>query len=157
VSRKYPRSSPNALGSMRYIPGIRSWVAFMLVFPFRSRADPCLRLPALHALDQVLSVTRLAQWLGKLQDLLRGDPAVVESHFLWTGDLQALSLDNGLDEVAGGQHILWVTSVEPGNASPHAFQVQVTQLQVLLIQVRDFQLSPRRRRQRLGKLHRPLI
>lgn len=89
-----------------------------------------------------MAVAVLLELVGLLKKLLLGEPALVEANFFEAGDLVALALFNGFNELRGFQKTFVGASVEPGEAPAQLFYVQLTLFQVGTINAGNFQFAP---------------
>ena len=94
--------------------------------------------------QQVLAITILGQRLGECLELFRRDPALAEGDFFRAGDLEALALLDGGDELAGFEQAVVGAGVEPGVAAAHDLDVELALFEVEAVEVGDFQFTARR-------------
>ena len=94
--------------------------------------------------EQVLAVAVLGQRLGKRLELFGRDPALAEGDFLRAGDLEALALLDGGDELAGFEQAVVGAGVEPGVAAAHDLDVELAFFEVEAVEVGDLEFATRR-------------
>lgn len=100
--------------------------------------------------QQILAVVVLLEWLGELVNLLSRDVAHAVGDLFETGDLEALTGLDGLDEGCGLQQGVVGAGIEPGIASAHGLDVKLVAREVGLVDVGDLELTARRWLYRLG-------
>ena len=91
-----------------------------------------------------MPVAVLGQRLSQCLELLRGDPTLAEGDFFEAGDLEALALLDGGDELAGFEQAVVGAGVEPGVAAAEDLDVELASVEVEAVEVGDFQFAARR-------------
>lgn len=93
---------------------------------------------------EVRSIIRVLAACQQLRELCCVYEPLEKGDFLEAGDFQTLPLLQGLDEIRGLQQCVGRSGIEPGRASPEAFDMKQSIVEVLTIEIGYFQLAPRR-------------
>src|SRR6266851_3726434 len=108
-------------------------------------------------LEQIGAIFAVLESIGPGEKLGFRGPALPKGDFFKAGNPQPLPPLQGRDEIRRIQHRVAGASVEPGEAAPEALDIKLPPLEVAAVQIRDFQLSPRRRFQPSRKSRRPRV
>ena len=68
---------------------------------------------------------------------------LAEGDFFRAGDLEALALLDGGDELAGFEQAIVGTGVEPGIAAAHDLDIELALFEVAAVEVGDFEFAAR--------------
>lgn len=106
---------------------------------------------------QVASIAVLGHGSGEGVQGVVVAPGLAPGDFLGAGDLEALAVFDGLDELAGFQQAVVGAGVEPGIAAAQVFDMQPFLVQIEPVEVGDLQLAARRRADLFGQVHHLFI
>src|SRR5262245_54237578 len=116
------------------------WLKFLLSFGLTIGQE----------IKQIFTVTAALKRSCQLCELAGRDIPVTKRYFLRTGHFHSLPLFERLDEDGGLGKRIVSARVKPGVTATHNPYFQRFPLQVEVVEVRDFQFSPRRRNQGFG-------
>src|SRR5271165_5466513 len=150
VSMKKPRASPKTSGSISTASAIGVLVNFM-----RPTASN-LRLFVDDA-QQIFAIAALFQRPSQFYQLIRADESRAPGDLFDASDFEALSLLDDAHEHTGIEQGIVRSGIEPCGTAAQQLNVQFADLEVCTVQIRDFQLSPRRGGQCLRKSWGPSI
>ena len=108
-------------------------------------------------LAQIVSVAAFFHCRGEVLHLPSVDPLLPVGYLFGTGDLQPLSMLDGLDELAGFDQALLGAGVQPGVPPPHALNRELAAFEIAAVQIRDFQLAADGRLKTRGVFHDVVI
>ena len=91
--------------------------------------------------QQILAVAVLGKWLCELLQPGGADPLLAVGDFFRAGDLEALAVLQGGDEMAGLEQAVEGAGVQPGITALHDLHVELVALQVGLVDRGDFQFA----------------
>ncbi|MNV56610.1 hypothetical protein D3C71_1489030 [compost metagenome] len=94
-------------------------------------------------LDQVLTVSGLAQLLTAAQELRLRDPSVNICNLLGSCDFDALVIFDRPYKIRGIHETLMRSGIEPGVSATQQFHIQLAHPQIFFIDGRNFKLSAR--------------
>src|SRR5262245_25880836 len=95
--------------------------------------------------EKIFAVRARRHWLCQTFDVVGTDIAETVSDFFETGHHQALAVFDRLDVVRGLHQRFMRSGVEPGDPSAELLDRQFTAIEVVTIDVGDFELTPRGR------------
>src|SRR3712207_503804 len=116
-----------------------------------------VRFIALQQFQQVSSVAAVLEGLGQTDHLFGVDISHAVGDLLRAGDLEALPLFDGLDEVGGLLEGLVGSRIQPGHPSAQDLDPQPAPLEVLDVDVGYLQFAPRRRLEILGYIQHLVV
>ena len=90
---------------------------------------------------QILAIPIFGQGLGQRFQPRCINPALPVSDFFGAGNFEPLPLFNRLNELAGFEHRLMGTGIEPGVAAPHHFNGQLLLLKIDAVNVGDLEFT----------------